>query len=136
MVTTNFAGYYSVRAYKQDYGMGPYSTTDFGFSKGLQPPTDVQCVQQHGSDWKFDVSISYPNEGPRPTYFQYQYWSNSGGYKAGSGTRYGTSWTISDNSLDPPDYGERDVTFRIKSVRGSSVSDWQSITFKLRDINN
>ena len=136
MVQTNFAGTYYVRAYKQDYGMGPYSGGNFGFSKGLQPPANVYGTQRYGSDWNFDVFWNAPNEGPKPTRYEYIYWPESGNWRAGYGPSYGTTVNIADSGADPPDFGQWNVNFWIKSVKGNLTSDWAKITVPLKDLNN
>lgn len=136
MVVTDFAGTYYVRAYKQDYGMGPFSYGDFGYSKGLQKPENVFGTQRYASDWNFDVYWNAPNTGPKPTYYEFIYWPNSGNWRAGYGYTYATTVNIADSGADPPNFGQWDVNFWVKAVKGSLSSDWAKITVPLKDLNN
>ncbi|MEZ5339181.1 MAG: PKD domain-containing protein [bacterium] len=137
MVQTNFAGTYYVKAYKQDYGLSPLSSGNYGFSKGLQPPADLYGVQVNTSnDYTFEVHWANPNEGPRPQYFQYQYYRASGGTNAGYSNTSGTSLTISSQPSAPPNGGTSDVTVRVKSVRSGASSNWATTTITLKNLNN
>ena len=136
LIQTKEAGTYYIRAYKEGFGMSPYSSGNYGYSVGVQPPVSLVGSQVYGTDNQLQVSWAYPNDGPKPNYYQFDYGrTNNGGVKLGYGTTSGTSLTLT--ALQPPAYGSVDVKVRVKSVKyGYPTSGWAEVTVTLRDLNN
>ncbi|HES57936.1 MAG TPA: hypothetical protein ENO21_00735 [Firmicutes bacterium] len=135
LIQTKEAGTYYVRAYKEGHGMSPYSGGNFGYSVGLQPPASLVASQVPGTDNQLTVSWAYPNDGPRPSYFYYDYGRTSGGVKLGYGWPSSTSVTLT--SSQPPAYGSVDIKVRVKSIKGGFPdSTWAEVTVTLHDLNN
>lgn len=138
LLQKQLAGWYRVRAYKEDYGLSPASNPEYGYAIGLQPPEAFYASQLLNSNTQVYFDWTQPNNGPRPYFYKCQYYLQQGGYDAGWFwiTSDGTDILINNPNFEPPAYGEVTWVARIKSTRtGYPDSNWSQITFTIHDNN-